>query len=186
MALGVHSLGETCGWAVAASTLKLRQREVQGELGHRLVQLQIPGPGWAEATLLGQEMTEAQGGMTCLRPPCEYGEKHVPLCCGSIRAALGGRWLLKGMQAGLEFLCFRNPGLCPYCSPGHTSDSKPGALAQSQPSRHPVCSLGPYLCEQRFLAAPGGWGPIWLSQGPEGQALGEAQQRAQVGLYLQW
>lgn len=32
---------------------------------------QLPEPGWAEATLLGQEMTEAQGGMTCLRPPCE-------------------------------------------------------------------------------------------------------------------
>lgn len=71
MALGVHSLDETCGWAVASSMLKLRQREVQGELGHRLVRLQILGPGWAEVTLLGQEVTEAQGGMTCLRPPCE-------------------------------------------------------------------------------------------------------------------
>lgn len=71
MALGVHSLDEMCGWAVAASMLKLCQGEVRGELGHRLVRLQIPGPGWAEATLLGQEMTEAQGGMTCLRPPRE-------------------------------------------------------------------------------------------------------------------
>lgn len=39
--------------------LRLCPREVQGELGG-----DAPGPGWAEATLLGQEVTEAQGGMT--------------------------------------------------------------------------------------------------------------------------
>lgn len=71
MVLAVHSLDETCGWAVVASVLRLRQREMRGEVGRRLSRLQVPGPGWAEATLLGQEMTEAQGGMTCLRPPCE-------------------------------------------------------------------------------------------------------------------
>lgn len=41
----------------------------------------------------------------------------------------------EGCRLGPEFLCFRNPGLCPCCSPGHTSNSKPGAFAQSQPSR---------------------------------------------------
>lgn len=57
---------ETCGWMIVASVLRPCQREVQGELG-----VSTPGPGWAEATSLGQEVTEAQGGMTCLRLPCE-------------------------------------------------------------------------------------------------------------------
>lgn len=43
-----------------------------------------------------------------------------PLCRGSHSAALGGRWLLGGLQAVLELLCFRNPGLCLRCSPGHS------------------------------------------------------------------
>lgn len=66
MAPGVHRLYETCGWTIVALALRLRQREVQRELG-----VSTPGPGWAEATSLGQEVTEAQGGMTCLRLPCE-------------------------------------------------------------------------------------------------------------------
>lgn len=55
-----------CDWAIAASVLRLCRREVLGGLGGG-----APGPGWAEATLVGQEVTEAQGGRTCLRPPCE-------------------------------------------------------------------------------------------------------------------
>lgn len=39
----------------------------------------MPGPSWAEVTLLGQAMTEAQGGVTGLRPPCEKGERPLRL-----------------------------------------------------------------------------------------------------------
>lgn len=71
--LGVHRLDGTCGWAMVASVLRPCRRECQGSrVGGSAGQL-CSGhqAGWAEATLLGQEMTEAQGGMTCLRPPHE-------------------------------------------------------------------------------------------------------------------
>lgn len=116
MALGVHRLYETCGWAMVASALRPHQREVLGELGGR-----TPGPGWAEVTLLGQEVTEAQGGMTCLRPPCEEGEKHLPLRLGSHPAALGGRQPFGGLEAVWSFSA-SGALACLHCSPGHTAD----------------------------------------------------------------
>ena len=40
MVLGAHSRDETCGWAVVASVLRLRQREARGGMGCRLARCQ--------------------------------------------------------------------------------------------------------------------------------------------------
>lgn len=57
-------------------------------------------------------VTEAQGGMTCLRPPCEKGEKPVPLRPGPAqlpgrraapqRAGSCAEWLRSGALASLH------------------------------------------------------------------------------------
>lgn len=76
-----------------------------------------------------------------------------PLCRGSHSAALGGRWLLGGLQAVLELLCFRNPGLCLRCSPGHSLLEAWGPWLSPSPPGVECVQLGP-ACVSRFLAAP--------------------------------
>lgn len=157
MAPGVHRLHETCGWAMAALALRPRQKEGQREVGGGM-----PGPDQAEANLLGQEVTEAQGGITCLRPPCEKGEKRAPApwfppSCPGREAA--------PQRAGscVEFLCFRSPGLSPLLSWALLACSL-GSWAQAPPFRHCTCPVGPCLCEQRFLVAPGNGDPSDLTK----------------------
>lgn len=90
-------------------------------------------------------MAEAQGGMTCLRRPVSEGEKPVPPAPWLPPSCPGGRRPLGGMEAVLEFLCFRSPGLGLCCSPRHTADLQPGG-----PQLRPGYLVGPHPWEQRF------------------------------------
>ena len=92
MAPGVHRLHEACGWEMAA----LHGGRSRGRCEGNRAAVRQGRLGWAKAALLGEDVTEAQGGMTCQRPPCKKGEKHVPLCLGPHPAALGGRQPLGG------------------------------------------------------------------------------------------
>lgn len=71
-------------------------------------------------------MTEAQGGMTCLRPPCEEGEKQVPLCRGALVEL---PWVGSGSSEGWwRGWCFSASGTLASVSPVllDIADSRPG------------------------------------------------------------
>lgn len=116
---GLHRLCETCGWAMAALGTEAESEGGAGGAGRPYTR--------AQSTLLGQEVTEAQGGMTCLRPPFEKGEKHTPLRLGFHPAALGGKQLFGGLEAVWSF-SVSGALACLHCSPGHTADLQPGVL----------------------------------------------------------
>lgn len=131
MAPGVHRLHEACGWVMAAPARRLRLGEVRGSRRRNTRAV----PGRAKAALLGEDVTvtEVQGGMTCLRPPCGKGEKPVPLRPGPAQLPGEGGSAWEGWKlCGVSVL--RGPGLSPRLPPAH-SDLRPGVL-----------SSGPAIC----------------------------------------
>lgn len=155
MAPGVHRLHEACGWVMAAPARRLRLGEVRGSRRRDTRAV----PGRAKAALLGEDVTvtEARGGMTCLRPPCGKGEKPGPLRPGP--AQLPGEGAAPG-RAGSCVECLCSGALaCLHGSLLRTVTCGLGSLAQALPSARHTCPTGPCLCEQRFLAAPKSWGP---------------------------